>query len=273
MNCSAEVLQWGHSQTAVETRKHLQRGCGRGACFNGATAKQLWKLVAPEPEPSDDLLLQWGHSQTAVETSYGISLDPRSVGFNGATAKQLWKLLNYLYHDLKETYASMGPQPNSCGNVTNAFCDKVSRPQASMGHSQTAVETRSAERPLNSGSKASMGPQPNSCGNRSTATARRIPLRPLQWGHSQTAVETSETSYVGYTPLIGFNGATAKQLWKLAERGFGSFDFSKLQWGHSQTAVETLGSESRDSANTMSFNGATAKQLWKPATIQERVNA
>ena len=59
-------LQWGHSQTAVETRARMKQ-------LVGATA------------------LQWGHSQTAVETVSAPGPHPRQSGFNGATAKQLWK--------------------------------------------------------------------------------------------------------------------------------------------------------------------------------------
>ena len=67
---SVFALQWGHSQTAVET-------------------EQVYVTNELYAE------LQWGHSQTAVETNIQSRLDrPPSGGFNGATAKQLWKRSN-----------------------------------------------------------------------------------------------------------------------------------------------------------------------------------
>ena len=207
-----ETLQWGHSQTAVETTLAVSNKGGRvdasmgpqpNSCGNGI-ALITGSLFAT---------LQWGHSQTAVEThARGSAHRADNPCFNGATAKQLWKppgpCLVIRWQD-----ASMGPQPNSCGN-----------PEISIAALSTA--------------KASMGPQPNSCGNRSGvqthclgcpsfngATAKQLwkrvyDARPfefgsgLQWGHSQTAVET--------------------------DRGNGAWTSLKsLQWGHSQTAVET----------------------------------
>ena len=207
-------LQWGHSQTAVET------DCEGSQSLAGPSA------------------LQWGHSQTAVETRpshleqdifhlASMGPQPNSCGnmprpvnriaapsrFNGATAKQLWKRRHNL-SVVERIVASMGPQPNSCGNAsaeiaarkghtlqwghsqTAVETDRVGRQTRAdhfglqWGHSQTAVETcrrvpgRGWESP-----RASMGPQPNSCGNGIPLSARCV-------------------------PRSRFNGATAKQLWK-----------------------------------------------------------
>ena len=108
-----------------------------------------------------------------------------------------------------------------------------------------------------------MGPQPNSCGN-GDITSQWLRELWLQWGHSQTAVETPvlkllperDIRFNGATakqlwkltvsavrPALttsGFNGATAKQLWKrVGEYLAGAGNLLGLQWGHSQTAVET----------------------------------
>ena len=85
--------------------------------FNGATAKQLWKHTAKELARRFPIKLQWGHSQTAVETTPRPYTTPRpGTSFNGATAKQLWKLRELEHLDTSVDVASMGPQPNSCGN-------------------------------------------------------------------------------------------------------------------------------------------------------------
>ena len=119
-----------------------ERACNRecSTCFNGATAKQLWK--------------QRPHRVLAVVTKFR---------FNGATAKQLWKLRNsFLYNP--EQKASMGPQPNSCGN-SQLYRSVRPMTRLQWGHSQTAVETIP---PLSD----------------------EVIILKLQWGHSQTAVET-----------------------------------------------------------------------------------
>ena len=184
------VLQWGHSQTAVETtlRRRTARRAPSG--FNGATAKQLWKRslslptggcrlrasMGPQPNSCGNASshsscvmlgrLQWGHSQTAVETSFLFTASPRRrAGFNGATAKQLWKrwIAEVLGDDV---LASMGPQPNSCGNsITRVPPHHRQRGSLQWGHSQTAVETICTRRAALESPIASMGPQPNSCGN------------------------------------------------------------------------------------------------------------
>ena len=84
-------LQWGHSQTAVETSGPMYRLWGRAE-------------------------LQWGHSQTAVETALSQAKRQSTERFNGATAKQLWKLRKKAPNPNDQIPASMGPQPNSCGN-------------------------------------------------------------------------------------------------------------------------------------------------------------
>ena len=156
-------LQWGHSQTAVETVLVLPENVQSGG-FNGATAKQLWKPAVVALGRSDDL------------------------GFNGATAKQLWKHVRRPRQGRRRPSASMGPQPNSCGNCASA---------------STADCT----------------------GSFNGATAKqlwkRIVLHPvltklsqLQWGHSQTAVETCWSRTSRPMVRVCFNGATAKQLWK-----------------------------------------------------------
>ena len=83
-----------------------------------------------------------------------------------------------------------------------------------------------------------MGPQPNSCGNDWTIIRTPSAGSELQWGHSQTAVETRRP-FAAVLAERCFNGATAKQLWKLAGSGGARIQIPKLQWGHSQTAVET----------------------------------
>ena len=107
--------------------------------------------------------LQWGHSQTAVETQYRPPPKQPPASFNGATAKQLWKPGQHSA-GANAAHASMGPQPNSCGN-TAMPATRAELVTLQWGHSQTAVETNLA----------------GWC---------RAPSRRLQWGHSQTAVET-----------------------------------------------------------------------------------
>ena len=85
-------------------------------------------------------LLQWGHSQTAVETGVLVQKDRTPGRFNGATAKQLWKQ-QYAEHELLGRSASMGPQPNSCGNQEASTTRVRARCLLQWGHSQTAVET------------------------------------------------------------------------------------------------------------------------------------
>ena len=102
------------------------------SCGNGAGAKRLARLgliasMGPQPNSCGNArflavmplptLLQWGHSQTAVETSCSRAAAARAnPGFNGATAKQLWKRELLGERRLADLLASMGPQPNSCGN-------------------------------------------------------------------------------------------------------------------------------------------------------------
>ena len=129
--------------------------------FNGATAKQLWKRGIDGGVDQESVELQWGHSQTAVETRSGVSVEgvgkqlqwghsqtavetSASVGcrdwyfsrFNGATAKQLWKPL-YGPRSPRVRQASMGPQPNSCGNTP---CAPACRAAAESFNGATAKQ-------------------------------------------------------------------------------------------------------------------------------------
>ena len=185
-------LQWGHSQTAVETVE--------------LTEAQLDSLAE----------LQWGHSQTAVETAIVVDGPITPPSFNGATAKQLWKRSVSRVLCPGQYTASMGPQPNSCGNQLNGnilFDTSVcfNGATAKQLWKRTFADDTGGSGPL------------------------------LQWGHSQTAVETR--FHRDWVPVgqPSFNGATAKQLWKpvkrAAKRGLITVE---LQWGHSQTAVETV---------------------------------
>ena len=234
-------LQWGHSQTAVETgRFDIVRW--QNVRFNGATAKQLWKLgldALADPR----IRLQWGHSQTAVETTCGLrpwkggcwlqwghsqtAVETEYVErdaltrmrFNGATAKQLWKPVSTVPW-ARHLGASMGPQPNSCGNMpsvspTSTVCD------ASMGPQPNSCGNPRFQFPPAGQTNASMGPQPNSCGNSMPSSRTRLGST-LQWGHSQTAVETRAIASANSGSKERFNGATAKQLWKPGCRAAGS---------------------------------------------------
>ena len=210
---SGATLQWGHSQTAVET-------CPHGQGFRSG------------------IRLQWGHSQTAVETFFGGGLRRETIR------------------------ASMGPQPNSCGN---------GRTKGKYWSAKTGFNGATAKqlwKPENGNVRrnrlqaASMGPQPNSCGN--TATARgRLNSFALQWGHSQTAVETEPLPTLLHEILEGFNGATAKQLWKRRDprrRGIQT----AASMGPQPNSCGNNRSRKPPTRATASFNGATAKQLWKP---------
>ena len=240
-------LQWGHSQTAVETDQESKlivwgarasmgpqpNSCGNAYMtlvpsssvpgFNGATAKQLWKPIAE------------------------MELGRRSSRFNGATAKQLWKhngnrrlILNEpsLQWGHSQTAvetrgardravvgheASMGPQPNSCGNVY--------------------ARTRTGRLRV---APASMGPQPNSCGNRARTHKERQRMA-LQWGHSQTAVETipPANDFAVFELLQWGHSQTAVETRSNDDEGVPA---GMLQWGHSQTAVETSYRNSKQEA-------------------------
>ena len=231
------MLQWGHSQTAVETC-HKRFKPSKFLRFNGATAKQLWKPISSNTTRPPERRLQWGHSQTAVETEPNDAANrvasPRS--FNGATAKQLWK---QHASDVRKrlSLASMGPQPNSCGNQA-----------AALDVLRSLI--------------ASMGPQPNSCGNKPSGL--RVLARIVGFNGATAKQLWKHIRHIrGRLGWNGFNGATAKQLWKrgcpLREATGGG----RLQWGHSQTAVETPRPVLPLPPQTSRFNGATAKQLWK----------
>ena len=106
--------------TAKQLWKRTQRKSGAQPSwrFNGATAKQLWK---PHRGEVDAVLirgqLQWGHSQTAVETRFlsghGASHLPLQWGHSQTAVETGTRVLDL---DIG-THASMGPQPNSCGNL------------------------------------------------------------------------------------------------------------------------------------------------------------
>ena len=280
-------LQWGHSQTAVETAARSRTWLARIRRFNGATAKQLWKHDSASEVTTVADGLQWGHSQTAVETSWNwrkhigswslqwghsqTAVETRRFlrysfhgldCFNGATAKQLWKQADAKSGCGRLSSASMGPQPNSCGNRPTCGCSRPVR--ASMGPQPNSCGNGSTHlrrlrhrfrfngatakqlwKPvslalaLRRADRASMGPQPNSCGNHSTS---------------------------GWDWQLGssFNGATAKQLWKHVRSPFKN-PCSKSFNG--ATAKQLWKRESPRSARPTpsSFNGATAKQLWKHA--------
>ena len=191
----------------------------RSRCFNGATAKQLWKHPKTAEVARETAWLQWGHSQTAVETR-----DPNT------------------YSLLDTGVASMGPQPNSCGNQERHAKAARQRVTLQWGHSQTAVETTASPPDVRGGSglqwghsqtavetqplrryqrafrRASMGPQPNSCGN-----ARSSRLQ----AHSPT--------------VLCFNGPQPNSCGNLLASFPHATPTLRLQWGHSQTAVETPG--------------------------------
>ena len=187
---SAVALQWGHSQTAVETWcEWLKNGKDEWTGFNGATAKQLWKHDFQGEKNAEQncfngatakqlwkrgqlrncrviLWLQWGHSQTAVET-------------RSASASAI--ILNHS--------ASMGPQPNSCGNALIGAAIGAASEKLQWGHSQTAVETNRDT--FHGGNGISFN----------GATAKQL------WKH--------ECPIRSVPRHVRFNGATAKQLWKL----------------------------------------------------------
>ena len=238
---SVLALQWGHSQTAVETNAiqasmmddpNASMGPQPNSCGNSAQFVEIQTC---------HLALQWGHSQTAVETIPARPCHCHLVGFNGATAKQLWKHADRHRSSVIEFAASMGPQPNSCGNPTERRSLSLHSKPLQWGHSQTAVETWYL--PLHQ--------------------ARSFWW--LQWGHSQTAVETRiEFRHVDDVSE-GFNGATAKQLWKQPKHARAKMTpplrfngaTAKQLWKRARSRTRRQ--------DDMSFNGATAKQLWKRA--------
>ena len=132
--------------------------------------------------------------------------------FNGATAKQLWKRPCSDAATI-DRLASMGPQPNSCGNTSPAGIS-CRPPVRFNGATAKQLWKRGIADCEDAARYASMGPQPNSCGNFEPET----PAPP---------------------PQLRFNGATAKQLWKRPLGRQPVARTSRLQWGHSQTAVET----------------------------------
>ena len=157
----------GPQPNSCGNRPRSRAICHVGRCFNGATAKQLWKPGTSCRHSSSPCGLQWGHSQTAVETC------------------------NPQFGGLLQDVASMGPQPNSCGNPQrhDLGIRLVSRLQ--WGHSQTAVETialsrsRAGDLQLQWGHSQTAVETPPACRYRVLADLG------LQWGHSQTAVETT----------------------------------------------------------------------------------
>ena len=193
------------------------RGRAHGAalciCFNGATAKQLWK-PSQGPRPPGQL-----------------------SGFNGATAKQLWERPLNITPCRCQDSLQWGHSQTAV-ETSQSRCSVCSISSLQWGHSQTAVETYYLGPGRERECCASMGPQPNSCGNPEIAafafnsggfngaTAKQL------WKPCRS---TRDGSW-----WRGFNGATAKQLWKppstLTRTGG---DTLPLQWGHSQTAVET----------------------------------
>ncbi len=134
---------------------------------------------------------------------------------------------------------------------------------------------------------ASMEPRSFKRGNRLRAlpfSARTL----LQWSHAHSSVETSGSIAVARS-LIGFNGATLIQAWKLDWCSQSRCPHSELQWSHAHSSVEThaadrahLGSLPRRASMEprsfkrgnrgktdacqrarSGFNGATLIQAWK----------
>ena len=84
----------------------------------------------------------------------------------------------------------------------------------------------------------------------------------LQWSHGLAAVETPPRSRAPSTPTTRFNGATALQPWKLAERRSPRSRWSRF---NGATALQPWKRCCACSAwaTVSCFNGATALQPWK----------